>query len=733
AQEAIDIRGMLSQMPGAENIFEKAQSAAAENLTKIVDKWWDKISKYNSKTDPIKSLGGGDGGGELGTPENIGITPNSEFQLPEEDPELLALIEAAPGINEYETILLKHIDGLVCISADVLPSLIRLLPAIKSGDLEAIGDSQDFTVLLQALREGIIKDEALRTDLIGLFGDWLKQASTQAIKEQTNDSIPPEVLNTLASDIDRLLTDPENQITLLNIILDDNVFPKILSGEDLDLATEAKIIGSLGAKGYSLWNLNHLQTTLSNFWGGMTTEVTTNLLWDSLTGPETEEEEETTDLTASIPDFLGEQANADQVALFFEENQDLLEAAGEDLPVLYLAVRALFNKDFDNPAINALANNESFGIMLTALREFTDQNSAFQEGVLEASGKGIVMVLKSFAPENESRDWDSIEGEINGLIAASPELQNDYLDFVFLQFDKGSFVEALQGNIDPLQLAGETLSIPFIRNLTNQLGNREQTPNLRTLLTETGIHAGLSLLGEEMQENEDWPILEAELRQLAENPELQDAFFGLLKEGNSTELLTGFQKIMAGDYLDGASTLLSNQNIQIILSELREFVRETDKTEEFLLNIAIVNLGDYLNDVYPQMANSALTESLRQIVVGNDVMRENILQLALNPYKINQVIEITRNITPENLEETVIALRDIPELNAILDNLPDILASDQGPSVVIKENITKVALNFATQNIPILQTPEGQELLQTIRPQITTFLRDSDVLQTGVA
>lgn len=708
-EQVAAIRDKLFEAEGSEETFLVAQASTADDMARIEESWAE-------EEEP---------------------TVNYDVECVVANPELQELVDAAPNLNEYEALLLTHMDGLSEISADVLPSLLRLLPAIQSGNLEKIGDSPDFPVLLQALREGVIQNEELRTDMLELLSNWLQDLAVDSVKTYTGEAVPQEVLNTLATDIDHLLTNPENQITLLNIVLDEEVLPKIISGEDLDWQTEAAILNALGRKGYELVNLNHLGATLSHFWDGVTTEVATDLFWHTVDGSESEEEEETEeeteeDSTVAIPDFLANPENADKLAQFFEENEEQLLAAGKDLPVLYLAARAVFNKDFQNPAIKALADNGSLGAMMTELRVFVDQEPEFREGILEQSEKGVVAALKLLAP-GEERDWEAIEEEVRGIISASPELQADYLDFVFLQFDKEATLEALQGNIDPLSIAREILGIPFIHNLANQLGDKEATPHLRQVLTEIGINAGFNYANKTLEGNNDWHRLQAELRELADNPRIQDALFGLLEEDDASELIEGVQRIMAGETVEGADRLLQNEHVRVILGELRKFVAETDETEKYLLDAAVDQAGRLLHSAYPQLASGALIGSLRQLAVENDVVRESLLQLALDPDKIRAVTSIASYVSSQNLGETIAALRSIPELNIILDHLTDALGQEQGAGEALRTSLSRTALTYVEQNVGFFQTPRGQELFQRAKPQLEGFLRDSDVLQQAVA
>ncbi len=500
----------------------------------------------------------------------------------QESSEVNELIDSAEGINPVERFFLKNADELV----GTAPDLVRMLPLIKSGNLEGVGEglakSENVKALLDSMKENLLSDTTLRQEFFVSLKEIFQKDLRQKLLDDYKGALAKRQIDDLIEALENLIDKPENHEPVINLVLNQKNLPKFISG-DIDLGVVARVASGADEsldevlfglfEGVQMWGADKLNTGI-NAVKGWANEVTRYF------GYEFEIQEEL-DLEASdIPDFISKPENAEKLATFLEENKDALEAAGRDVPILYMGVKAIINNDLDNPMVKALTENESLTEFMGKLREFVGKEPAFREELLRNAEAGVLNALKNINPEGT--DWGAVEGEIKGLISANPEIQENFLDFVFLQFKKGSIVEAMQGRKDPAKVAGEILKVPFVRTLANNLSDKQKTPQLRNLIAEIGVNAGFNYAKENMKYGEDYKDLETELKQLAQSPRLQDALFNMLSSKNSAEFLQAFFDIKEGN-LNGLSKLLKNENARTILEEGGGFLAKNPKAQEALL------------------------------------------------------------------------------------------------------------------------------------------------------
>ena len=430
-----------------------------------------------------------------------------------------------------------------------------------------------------------------------------------------------------------------------------------------------------------------------------------------------------------IPDFFSNTENVEKLALFLESNKEKLAALGEDLPILYLGMKDIINGKIPSPdVVKKLSKVTSVQDILGEVRNFVWENQEFRDEILSTSKTTILTMLKGYSPGAGAEELKIIENEIQTLLGNSPELQQSYLDFAFLQFDTTGMFELLQGKKEAQAVVQDTLKIPFIQNLITNLSNSNAAPNIRNILVGRGVDVALDAAGEQIVNQQNWPALKAELTNLSQDPRLQEVFFEFLTAEGLGELTQTIALIQSEKAMEGAEQILQSPRAAKLFAVLRDFTQKTDTAETQLLRTGIGVISETIVGLNPNANAEQITEDLQKLLVVNQSMRESIMQLSLNPDKLRQIIALSREAEIGQIGQTLAKLKAIPEMAVILGSTTEFLNSTDG------ENLRNTGIEIATvqakeavKDSTFFQTPEGKMIFK----EATAFVsRRPEIINT---
>ncbi len=612
--------------------------------------------------------------------------------------EVKELIDSTPDLNPVEKFFLANVDEL----AGTAPDLIRMLPLIKSGNFESLGkglsQSENIQKLFDSMKAHLLNDKELRQEFFASLRTMIQKDVKEELLAEYKGSLAEGQVDGVVKALDDLIANPENQEPLINALLDQKNLPTLLSGEmnwedmkriasGVDKAWDEVLLGAF--EGAKMWGADVVNDGLNTV-KGWANEATRYF------GYEFEVQEKLDLGKEDVPDFISKPENAEKLAAFLEANQDVLKGAGRDLPVLYLGVKAIVNNDLDNPAIKALTENKSLTELMGKLREFVGKEPEFREELLKNAEAGVLAALKTISPNPDATDWGAVGGEIKDLISASPEFQENFLDFAFLQFEKGPLIEAIQGKGEPTEIAGEILKVPFVKTLAGNLSDKQKTPQLRNLIAEIGVNAGFNYAGEQLKDNLNYKVLEGELKKLAQDPELQDALFNMLSSENSAELLQTFQEVQNGN-LENLSKLLKNENAKVILEKAGGFLSKNPKAQKVVFDQVL--------------AQDERLKPLEGFLQRDPDGMQAVFELAANPDELGKVVDTLDPVLKE-LE------KEAPDPNVILSHAEKLLGNPK-----IKKLVENLAADF--QKNPDAWKGQVDQVVDQVIPSVQKSVRDS--------
>ncbi len=636
------------------------------------------------------------------------------------------LISNTP-LHPVEEVILQNSKEL----GNSLPDIIRIMPALQSGEFsrieEALSKSPNVHTLLTKLRSTLLTNPPLRSNLF--------QALIIQIDKSDKSAAEKDALK-------QMLAKPEQQQKLVEFFCDPENIPRILNGS--------------GKEGF----LDRVSVTLFKFDQGTEIEGlysnSTDLIVDGLvdwvkegyadskrwvktklnsllgTNFDISSKEETESIP--VPDLLANPKNAEKFAQFFDQNKALLEAAGEDVPILYLGIKAILNQDFENPAISKLSQNQSLQKILDALHQFIVHDPELKAQIIQKSQEGIRNVLQS-ADKTVTADWEAIDQELTALINGNQDLQNQFLDFAFLKFDKGILLQAAQGKASPLKAGKAILQIPFVKNLTQALASDQKAPHLKNVIAQIGINAGFRKANEKMNSDPEWPKIQHQLRTLAENPEIQKSVFRLLSEENTDQLLTSLEDFQNGKSMRAGKKLLRNTEIRNILAQVSQHLQKKDAAplKKRIISSALDQVQKSTR-LFQTSKGRALFQKARphlQKALTTSPIVSQVLNLGASQEGEKVLSKIRAN--KRNPEALVNTIRRSPQTQAIIKEASRILQKDSSirnlclDSIKAKNRKLKPLTNFLKRNPRqfnnLLGLAENTDQLQRIARTITPLTK----------